>query len=323
MMKPTPPTGAGADRMFSVLEADRALMRAFDILFGSLARFCTFFALGLLYLPLLALVVAIISISQAGGQTPDDDQPSTGSLFVIALAAGLCAPVVFLAEAAIIRATAEVYCGEQPRLGSAVRLGIRNICRLYCFGFVLLVPLVGMALLGSALAVLVIGMMQQSDKAIHSVGIVLALALFPVWSIAYFYVMIPFQMAPPSLVLERSTTVAGVVGRVWELSRGRRCTIFPCTIFSATFLLATTNFLAGLIPLVNLFWNLLSLPLSCILATVLYLNLRVEKEGLTCAKLRMELGLDADGMELVMTEEENYLDEPEQCLEAGLVRRCR
>jgi hypothetical protein len=70
------------------------------------------------------------------------------------------------------------------------------------------------------------------------------------------YVMIPFQMAPPSLVLER-ISVTGVVQRAWELSSGRRC-----TIFLATFMLGLINFIMSLIPFVNFFWHVLALPLT-------------------------------------------------------------
>lgn len=258
-----------SDAIFTKLNAFEALQRSFNILCENL---CIFLSISLLILPLvivMAVWFAIVLIAESetattnassGSASTSDNanflaELSVSTLLFFVLLVCILVPFCMMIVAATIRATAEIYVGEKPQLGAVLQVGVRNICRLCCFGFVLCVPLLGMVLVGGAMALLVIPQ-QTSDGSLSTTGKVLVAVLFPIWYAFWTYIMIPFQMAQPSLILE-PTTVLGVVTRTWELASGQRC-----TIFLATTMLTCINLLMGLIPFVSFLWHIFAMPLA-------------------------------------------------------------
>ena len=86
-----------------------------------------------------------------------------------------------------------------------------------------------------------------------------------VYIFVYFYVLIAFQMTPPSVVLERKNAV-DAMQRSWELVHGNRCYVF-CTIF----LLMMLGFCVGLLShlfghigsfVIHIAWMIIATPLG-------------------------------------------------------------
>ena len=264
-----------SDPMFTKLNSFGALQRSFDILCENL---CLFLSIALLIVPfaiVMGVGFAIVLVAEdetatsnassgyysSTTSTNTNDLATTlaelsiGAILFFVLFICLTVPFAMMIVAAMIRATAEIYVGEKPQFGAVLQVGVRNIFRLFCFGFVLLVPLVGMLLLGIAMASLVMPQ-QSSNGSLSTTGKVLLAVLLPIWFAIWTYIMIPFQMAQPSLVLEH-TTVIGVVTRTWELASGQRL-----TIFLATSMLFCISFVMGLVPFVSVLWHVFAMPLS-------------------------------------------------------------
>lgn len=178
---------------------------------------------------------------------------------------------------ATIRATAEIYAGKTPQAWSCLKVGFKQVCRLLCCGCLMMIPLTILILIGGVFIWLIVtfGMttttitssttptyMNEDNNTydsytISAVGWILLFTLVPLWIGLYSFIMLPFQMAPPSLVIEnRHMTVCNVITRAWTLSNGGRW-----TIFFASFMLSIFNQVIGMLPLVNLIWVFIAFPI--------------------------------------------------------------
>jgi hypothetical protein len=225
---------------------------------------------------------------------------------VAAILIGLLALIIWttcslLLKVGTIRIISDSYLGQEPTLGSALRLGIDKIIPLllvalskglllaliYVFGAfgVLLLAFIG-RLAGSAISGLLV-----------FVG-VCGLFWFVVW------VACGYGVTTPVVVLEDLSSSFDAFGRSWELTRGARMKVFGTA--AVTWLMS--QFLpsiviggisgaiganASLQPVFAVFASLLSIVLAPILPcalTLLYYDLRVRREAFDLQILSEQLG---------------------------------
>jgi hypothetical protein len=303
------------DNLFTRLSVTKSLTRAFDVLQHRI-RF--FLMIGLLEAIPFAVLMGIMfaamgrltgagttydpysssssSSSSSSGGYPyppiyDASNLPTGALIALLLLVPVWSALLMIGTGATIRGTAEIYAGQEPQLLPCLNEGFRRACTLFLFGCILFGDIVGVSLVFG----IVFGIFSViGGKGLHVFVTVISIS---VYIFVYFYVLIAFQMTPPSIVLERKSAV-DAMQRSWELVHGNRCYVF-CTIF----LLMLVGMVIGLFSnllgpvgslVIHVAWMIIATPLGTILGTVLFFSLRVEREGLNKTMLLQELGVDGE-----------------------------
>jgi hypothetical protein len=307
------------DQVFSRLGVGESVTRAFDVFMHGKGIFVP---IGLVQsLPTLVLTWAIHSLAnKAAGTTALNDSYSysygqqqqvhdpysaqinnmndipKNDVVAIFLIGILCSVVTMIGVGANIRAAAELYAGKEPSLVECVKEGFRRFCSLFLFGLLLFgVILCGSFAFGIA-AALVLGLFALilGDKGL-ALTVLMAIIAVACYIFIYFYVAISFQITPASIVTERKDAL-DAMKRSWELIDNQRVDVF-CAIFLLGLLNFMVGFSCGLIfgemaPIIASIWNVVALPVTSILGTVLFFSIRVEKEGFNRATLVRDLGLN-------------------------------
>jgi len=217
-------------------------------------------------------------------------------LLVVYTTAGL------LLRTGTIRIISDSYLGQEPTLGSALRLGAAKIVPLLLVTLSKTLLLLLMMFVG-VLVVLLIG---ASAKIIGGIGAVLAFGagctLF--WFIPY--VATAYGVTTPVVVLEDLSSSFDAFGRSWDLTRGARGKLFGTV--AVTWLIS--QFLPGIVvggmsaavgmtagsslqPVFAVVGSLLGIVLAPILPcalTLAYYDLRVRREAFDIQILSEQLG---------------------------------
>jgi hypothetical protein len=223
------------------------------------------------------------------------------------LLGGLVALVVFttaglLLKTGTIRIISDSYLGQEPELGSALRLGIARIVPLLLVTLSKSLLLMLITMVGGFVVVL----LALATKIIGAVGGLLAFAgvcaLF--WFIIY--VACAYGVTTPVVVLEDLESSFDAFGRSWDLTRGSRGKLFG--IIAVTWLIS--QFLPGVVvggmsaavgvtagstaqPIFAVLGSLLGIVLAPILPcalTLAYYDLRVRREAFDIQILSEQLG---------------------------------
>ena len=205
---------------------------------------------------------------------------------------------------AMIRAVAEMYLGANPDWKACLAMGAKRFCALLCSGFVIVGVIFAMALVPGAL----FGIAVATKSALL---FLLAFIAYVAFFVGYFYVLIAASLVFPAIVIENVSALGGVK-RALDLVQNRWC-----SVFCLTFLIAIANGIVSKILQTIILgsnpWALLTpsgvlvtyvpaifvLPAITILNTVIYLNLRIDKEGMNVDVVRRDVlsdGLAAYGI---------------------------
>lgn len=258
--------------LFTRLSVTKCLERAFRILQHHVGFFLP---IGLVAaVPIVALTAMMMSVTNslmgtadaaagtAGAYDPyappqDLDLPK-GALVAFLILTPLWCVVSLVGTGAMIRGTAEVYAGETPKLLPCLQEGFRRACTLFQFGLMLFLGLfVASFVLGIVFGILSIFAGENA----HILVMVLSI---PVSFFMTFYVMISFQMTPPTIVLERRTAYEAME-RSWALMDGSRCYVF-CALLLLMVVGVVVGLIAGILgPLglaLHFGWAVIATPLG-------------------------------------------------------------
>ena len=257
------------DNLFTRLSVTKSLGRAFHVLQH---RLSFFLMIGLMeafpFAVLMGVIISTMGKLIGTGTTYDPYSPSSGdsngnidlpmgALIALLLFVPIWAALLMIGTGATIRGTAEIYAGQEPQLLLCLKEGFRRACTLFLFGCILFGAIIGASL---AFGILFGVFSLIGGQGLHSILTVISVA---VYIFVYFYVLIAFQMTPPSIVLERKNAV-DAMQRSWELVHGNRC-----YVFCAVFLLMVVGFCVGLLSqffghygstVIHIAWMIIATP---------------------------------------------------------------
>jgi hypothetical protein len=198
-------------------------------------------------------------------------------------------------QAAMALAVAEIYANREPNAVQCLKKGFSRWCDI--FGAASLISL-GMGL--SHVVVQIIGVLLMYTQ--NNFFISLAFLIFIAYFALLMYVLVILKILSPVIMVE-GTGPINSIKRCWELSRDNRCYIF-CTVFCLAMVYYVSQLVIGLILVSSggldafySWWGALLLilpalvyvPLAVIAETVVYLNIRVQREGMNYSVLDSEL----------------------------------
>jgi hypothetical protein len=256
-----------------------------------------------------------VSVSFIASTTEDEDNTQSESdvaalltehlpVFLSMIAIQTCVFVLLsiAGRGGMIRAVAEIYLGVTPEWLACLKVGANYFWALLCSGFVIMLVVLAMALVPA----LFVGIAAATDSGFAFFLVALAYVAFLV---GYVYVLICSIIVFPVIVVENKGPIEGVK-RAVSLVQGSWCDVF-CVLF--IFQVCTTaisallqNIILGQDPLavftpmgvvISYLPQLMFLPATQILQTVVYFNLRIQKEGLNSEVLSREViecGASAD-----------------------------
>lgn len=216
-------------------------------------------------------------------------------MLVIWTAAGL------MLKAGTIRIISDSYLGQEPDLGSALRLGVQKIIPLLLVTLskgLLLVLLYLFGILGVVVLVMVGKLAGPAMVGLLAFGGGIALVWFVI------FVACGYGVTTPIVVLEDLDSSFDAFGRSWDLTRGEKRKVFGTA--AVTWLMSqflpqmVVGGISGVLgatssmqPLFVVFASLLSILLAPILPcalTLLYYDLRVRREAFDLQILSDQLG---------------------------------
>jgi len=238
--------------------------------------------------------------STSAGQFPLPVVANMGGFIGQFLAEYVFLVIVSIAgKAAMCFAVAQLYIKEEPRWLNSLKQGFSRWCDL--FGTGLLVAL-GLAVCHLFTFGVFYAILQLSTKLVPLVFI-----LQICYIVFLIFVSVSLMIMVPVIIVEQKGPV-DTIKRCWELANGQRCFIF-CTVFCLAIISwilqillaklfiavhpdgpaapATHSFLYSLLSVLP---SLVFMPLMTITETVVYFNIRVEREGLNHETLEGELG---------------------------------
>mmetsp|Transcript_7006 Transcript_7006/g.7775 ORF Transcript_7006/g.7775 Transcript_7006/m.7775 type:complete len:367 (+) Transcript_7006:70-1170(+) len=234
-----------------------------------------------------------------------------GQLFVEMLLFLIFAVV---AEVAMIYAVGQLYVNRDPRFSECLKKGFSKWCSL--FGAIMLgnTMQVGNFILGSILST------APSNVLIT----LLVFVVYVAWMVFMTYVFVSLAILSPAIVIENLGPIDGIK-RAWDLAQSNRCYIF-CTVFCFgliyNLLILIINGIVVSVAgkeatfsawgvLVSMLPAIIYLPLVCILKTIVYLNIRVQREGMNRGVLIDNLdGMITGEAMVVDAQEKTYEDKP-------------
>mmetsp|Transcript_38153 Transcript_38153/g.43549 ORF Transcript_38153/g.43549 Transcript_38153/m.43549 type:complete len:370 (-) Transcript_38153:141-1250(-) len=237
-----------------------------------------------------------------------------GQLFVEMLLFLIFAVV---AEVAMIYAVGQLYVNRDPRFSECLKKGFSKWCTL--FGASMLV------LLGLQFGNLILlSILVTFSHASITLYFLLAFVVYVAWFVFLIYVFVPLVILSPSIVIENLGPIDGIK-RAWDLAQSNRCYIF-CTVFCFgliyNLLILIINGIVVSVAgkeatfsawgvLVSMLPAIIYLPLVCILKTIVYLNIRVQREGMNRGVLIDNLdGMITGEAMVVDAQEKTYEDKP-------------
>lgn len=176
---------------------------------------------------------------------------------------------------AMIRVTSEVYAGSSATFRQALEHGWKKCFNILGFRF-----LYGIGLVAITIVVFIL------PSNIISLMFLLYLVLLVIYTI----ISCALIAGEPSIIVEK-TSIIGSFKRSWGLCKSKICLIF-CSVFSLKFVEFIIYLIASKIAGIFGFVTLLIMgPFYAIMATVLYITLRMQSEELTQNDLAQELSI--------------------------------
>lgn len=166
-----------------------------------------------------ALLVPLIAKIQSN-QNNNADDPSVyyvHFLVIVLLDSAIFYGIMCIADGAIIRAVAEMYCGQVPTVFSTLQRGLFKLGPLFCTAF-----LVGVVVFIPAVAVLVV-VAELSGMTSTTYAFVVVFAL--VCACLFIWIMVVTYHIYPSIMVEDKGIIQSFI-RSWKLSSGHRSYIF-------------------------------------------------------------------------------------------------
>ena len=213
-------------------------------------------------------------------------------IFIVLLASVL--------KAAMIRTTVQAFLPAPVTLWTNVRHGINRLpqmmlwCLFYLVGLIIYTIAVGIAIMiVMVLAILLLG---------QDAGLIVYILLQLGNLVLSYYIALVLVFCMPLIVVERVSALRSFE-RAWDMAAGHRCMILCSELI--LLLAAMLVFALEYLAFAGMGWTVLAvvhgltcmiwIPLGTILVTMLYLNVRVDKEGLNAQVLKDELDKgDAD-----------------------------
>jgi hypothetical protein len=231
---------------FQRLSLDETLSRTVAVYKQGLG---VFFPLALLTMGASAVVWMFVLIVVM----PDPNSDAGNALGLISMLVAVMIGVV--GNGAYVRAVGDIYLQREASLGTCIRVGIRNACTMLTASF------------------------------LGVVGIILG---FIVLIIPGVFLMVRWFLVSPIIIVEGLGAVEALK-RSWTLVSGSWCYVFCTYIITVVFTMvlqvvwvivlpSNTNTLAG--SIVGSVPSIICGPVSAIMMTIMYINLRIEKEGL-------------------------------------------
>lgn len=200
---------------------------------------------------------------------------------------------------AMIRVTSEVYAGSSATFRQALEHGWKKCFNILGFRF-----LYGIGLVAITIVVFILPLMATIDlesddlesddlaKIIDDLANIISLMflLYLVLLVIYTIISCALIAGEPSIIVEK-TSIIGSFKRSWGLCKSKICLIF-CSVFSLKFVEFIIYLIASKIAGNFGFVTLLIMgPFYAIMATVLYITLRMQSEELTQNDLAQELSI--------------------------------
>ena len=256
----------------------------------------------LVWLPTAVAVYLQVRFSGSPFEMISVFEQNTGTVILLGLlmlviwtAAGL------MLKAGTIRIISDSYLGQEPDLGSALRLGVQKIIPLLLVTLskgLLLVLLYVFGILGVVVLVLVGKLAGPAMVGLLAFGGGCALVWFVI------FVACGYGVTTPIVVLEDLDSSFDAFGRSWDLTRGEKRKVFGTA--AVTWLMSqflpqmVVGGISGMLgatssmqPLFVVFASLLGILLAPILPcalTLLYYDLRVRREAFDLQILSDQLG---------------------------------
>jgi len=244
-------------------------------------------------------------------QLIDNIDVIAGQLFVEWL---LFSIFTIAAQAAMIYAVGKLYVNRDPCISECLKRGFSKWCSLFGASMLVLFTMyVGNYILASISRMLPPPPFQFS--------------MFAAWMVFKIYVFVSLVILSPAVVVENLGPINGIK-RAWDLANRNRCYIF-CTLFYFGFkycllILVIIGIITNVFGkdaifnawgiLVTMLPTIIFLPLACIWKTVVYLNIRVQREGMNHGVLMNDLeGMIKGEAVVVDMKEETYKDEDSKC----------
>lgn len=219
-------------------------------------------------------------------------------------------------RAAMSYAVGLLYAGRDPHWCECFKVGFRKWCAVFCAAMI-----VGLCMgVGNLLTQVI----AQVFFSISPYLLFISIAIMIAWLVFIIFVYVSLVILIPVIMIENLGSLDGIK-RAWTLSWNNRCYIF-CTLFcfllvyylgilvlaviigsvgGSNALFTAVGSIALTLP------SLVFLPIATILETVVYLNIRVQREALNVDVLIKDL----DGDQKLVIEE--YADNPSVKMTAG------
>jgi len=196
---------------------------------------------------------------------------------VFLIAAGMISSTF---SGAMIRVTSEIYAGSSATFSQALAHGWKM-----CFNILGYRIIYGIGMIACTIVVLVLPMAATTDP-----NIPLFLFLYLVLLMIFIVASCVLIGGEPSIIVEKQSII-GSFKRAFGLSKSKICLIFCCTfclklIEFIIYLVASK--IAGFLALIA---QLIMSPFFAIMATILYITLRMQSEEFTQNDLAEELSL--------------------------------
>lgn len=172
-------------------------------------------------------VISTFSIFKIQTEESSGNQVSTGESLVVILEFFVQLIVAVIFQAAMTRATAELYLQTGPTTLDCVRHGCSLFCNLFCS----ILPVIFVAVIGPMiLASIALALLARGG----GIGRVVGFILLVLAVIVFAYIYTPFLILTPTIVVERKCCLQAIK-RSWSLGTSERLFIF-CAVFPLFFL---------------------------------------------------------------------------------------
>lgn len=202
--------------------------------------------------------------------------------------------VTVFAQAVVSIAVAQIYVGRSPDVPGICQRVIQLVCNYVAASF----------LVGTAMGLLIaicVGVLIACIISEKGLLILLGIFVFGAAAWLHIYVSVAMMIVTPAIMIEKLGPIQAIK-RCWELADNNRCFVF-CTAFILGMVQGvSTQVIAGFISVGDpqrrfTGWGtvvtnvpvIVFTPVLCILTTVVYLSLRVQKEGLNQEVLEGDL----------------------------------
>jgi hypothetical protein len=283
---------------FVKLTFGRTFSRTLIIWWDNLALY---FGISLLfYVPYLLFILAIPSFRNAlrADDPLKSDYFGMNMVLLYTMEFAFSLFVGIAGQASIAYSVVSYYAGRgRPQWWKCIKQGGYVFCDL--FGATLIVAF-GVAIVGTFLAATIVFLnMLLGDHLSTRVleAAIIALTVLPIFC----YCLVPLALVSPSFVIEHAGPLDGI-RHVWKISHNHRSYIFGTSFVLGLFNLICSGyvgvFFKGYLGVIlsNMPF-LVYYPIKAILVTIVYLNIRIEKDQLNRTSLREKVGIaDADDL---------------------------